>query len=254
MAPLELLGYFGKIPAAKDFVFHGLPVRVTEAWAEVAAGWMTSLRSEGEESFQRNVLSSPVWRFLLPAGFGGKAGVNGAAGLMAGSIDGAGRAFPFAVLLVSRQAAGILRPDARLDKALDRIEAAMLGFMEDQIAREEFVEMLKTVAPDLSLVARETATASPLLADTEKAACFIGADPAWSGDRAARAASLSSGPALSPAESPESYWWHDGHAPLRPSQFYAVRGLPTEATARPLFFADWPAGWQQRQPLGTGPA
>lgn len=261
MASLELLGYFGKIPAARDFVFHGLPVRVTEAWAEIAAGWMASLRSEGEEVFQRNVLSSPVWRFLMPAGFGGKAGVNGAAGLMAGSIDGAGRAFPFAVLLVSREAAGIQRPDARLDKALDRIEAAMLGFMEDQVAKEEFVETLKAVTTDLSLVVRETATGSPLLAEAEKAACFIGVDPAWSGERAAQASSLSSSPATSlslnpaspPAGSSESYWWHDGHAPLRPSQFYVVRGLPAETTARPLFFADWPAGWQPRQPLGAGP-
>lgn len=249
---MELLGYFGKVPSARDFVFHGLPTRVTEAWAKIVTGWMTSVRSEGEDVFQRSVLSSPVWRFLMPGGFNGDAGVNGAAGLMAGSIDGAGRVFPFAVLLVSRHASTLTRPDARLDKALDRIEDAMLGFMEDQIGNETFAEMLKTVTGDISLAAREPVAVSPLLADIELAACFNGVDPAWSGRQASQVMSL---PALtaSGAGSAENYWWHEGHGQLRPPQLYAVRGLPAYATARPLFLTDWSADWRPRALAAAGP-
>ncbi|WP_162894644.1 type VI secretion system-associated protein TagF [Rhizobium terrae] len=253
---MELLGYFGKVPSARDFVFHGLPARVTEAWAGIVAGWMVSIRNEGDDAFQRGVLSSPVWRFLAPAGFGGAAGVNGAAGLLAGSIDGAGRVFPFSVLMVSRHPSGVIRPDARLDKALDRIEAAMLAFMEDQIAKEDFIAALKAVTGDLSLVARETTASGSMLSETEAAACFTGVDPAWSGERAVQVISLPfdpAAPALQKAVSSESYWWHDGHA-SRPPQFYVVRGLPADATVRPLFLADWPVGWQMRTHDGEVPA
>lgn len=245
---MDLTGYFGKVPAARDFVFHGLPVRATEAWAAMAAGWMATLRNVGQDDYQRHVLSSPVWRFLLPAGFGGEAGIRTAAGLMAGSMDGAGRVFPFAVLLVSSEALVATRPNAALDGALDRIEPAMLGFMEDQATKDQLVQALATAADDLSQALRRPTTTSPFLTVSEGAACFSGVRPSWSGEGATKAMSL---PSAKSPERAESYWWHDGHGDRRP-QFYAVRGLPSEMTARPLFIDDWPTGWQPRQITGEG--
>ncbi|NKN36384.1 type VI secretion system-associated protein TagF [Agrobacterium sp. a22-2] len=245
---MDTTGYFGKVPAARDFVYHGLPVRLTEAWASMVSPWLAAARSQTGQDWPQAALTSPVWRFLLPGGVPGAADYGGCAGLMAGSIDGAGRVFPFAVLILS-DGFSSRRPDATLDLTFDRIEPAMLAFMEGHFAAADFAAALLNEGRSLSAGASNE-TFKPVLGGGEDAACFIGGRPAWNAEAAVE--SYRPGAASTPClDVSESYWWHDGMGPQRGPEFCVFRGPPGDTAAQPFFNADWRKAWQRRNVIGA---
>lgn len=245
---MDTTGYFGKVPTARDFVYHGLPVRLTEAWASMVSPWLAAARSQDEKNWPQAALTSPVWRFLLPGGVPGAEDCGGCAGLMAGSIDGAGRVFPFAVLLLSESFTA-RRPDAALDLVFDGIEPAMLAFMEGQFAAADLTAALLNEVRSFT-AATSNETLKPVLDGGGDAACFIGGRPAWNAGAAVESYRpvAASTPRLDVSE---SYWWHDGMGPQRGPEFCVFRGLPGDTAAQPFFNADWRKAWQRRNVTGA---
>lgn len=245
---MDTTGYFGKVPAARDFVYYGLPVRLTEAWASMVSPWLAAARSQSGQDWPQAALTSPVWRFLLPGGVPGAADYGGCAGLMAGSIDGAGRVFPFAVLILS-DGFSSRRPDATLDLTFDRIEPVMLAFMEGHLAAADFAATLLNEGRSLSAGASNE-TFKPVLGGGEDAACFIGGRPAWNAEAAVE--SYRPGTTSTPRlDLSECYWWHDGMGPQRGPEFCVFRGPPGDTAAQPFFNADWRKAWQRRNVTGA---
>jgi len=84
-------GWFGKLPAHGDFVRARLPEDTVAAWdGWVRAGLAASREALGER-WLAAFLEAPVWRFRIAPGLLGAAGL---AGVMAPSVDRAGRYFP----------------------------------------------------------------------------------------------------------------------------------------------------------------
>jgi type VI secretion system protein ImpM len=84
-------GWFGKLPGHGDFVRSALPEVTVAAWDRwVRAGLAASREALGERWLEA-YLEAPVWRFRLAPGLCGDAGL---AGVMAPSVDRAGRYFP----------------------------------------------------------------------------------------------------------------------------------------------------------------
>jgi type VI secretion system protein ImpM len=84
-------GYFGKLPRHGDFVRAGLPEEIVagfDAW--VRAGLAESRAMLGE-AWLDAFLEAPVWQFRFAPGLLGAAGLSG---VMAPSVDRAGRYFP----------------------------------------------------------------------------------------------------------------------------------------------------------------
>ncbi|MCL6707128.1 type VI secretion system-associated protein TagF [Pseudomonas sp. R2.Fl] len=237
---METVGFFGKVPAARDFVFHGLPARVTEAWAGFASDWLSEARRNAGPDWMQVVLRSPVWRFLLPEGLP-DCGIAGAAGLMAGSVDGAGRVFPFCVMLMTDSPGTPPAPDAALDAVMDGIEPLMLGFMEASHERDPLVAALETARS--KFMRRTIAETRPYLREDEAAAILFGTEPAWSTAKATEAFAL---PSAGVDHRAECHWWHDGLGETMGSQHLVTRSIPTGSAAAPLFCGNWKNHWLPR--------
>ncbi len=243
-------GYFGKIPSARDFVFHGLPTRTTVAWADHMAGWLTAGRKLGGDTWKTSFLTSPVWRFVVPAGI---AGAQGWVGLLAGSVDEVGREFPFAVMIGTDVDPAETQPIAALDPGLDRAETHMLEFMEGQAQREALLESIEAAATDIRRdlsIPNGRAPRSILPRDDEGAVCLTGTSAAIPGSGFKDAFGWPSA-----ARGAYCLWWHEGAAG-RPPEICVSRGVPTPRCAASFFLGDWSGhGWAPRDPadyVGNG--
>ncbi|KAF0812109.1 hypothetical protein IGB42_03386 [Andreprevotia sp. IGB-42] len=86
-----MIGWFGKIPAAPDFLVR----RVDGALFERLTDWMeasvASYRSTAGADWQSLFLQAPQWRFLLAPGVAGQQAILG---ILTPSIDAVGRCYP----------------------------------------------------------------------------------------------------------------------------------------------------------------
>jgi type VI secretion system protein ImpM len=87
-------GWYGKIPAAGDFIARRVPAAFSEAWDRWLQRAIAGSRERMAEDWRDAFLSMPVWRFVLsPAMLNG----NAWAGVMVPSVDAVGRYFPLTV-------------------------------------------------------------------------------------------------------------------------------------------------------------
>ncbi|WP_291295950.1 type VI secretion system-associated protein TagF [Elioraea sp.] len=84
-------GYFGKLPRHGDFVRAGLPEEIVAGFDAWLRAGLAESRAMLGESWLDAFLEAPVWRFRFGPGL---LGAPGLAGVMAPSVDRAGRYFP----------------------------------------------------------------------------------------------------------------------------------------------------------------
>lgn len=92
--PAFASGWYGKMPAAGDFVARRVPGAFCEAWGRWLQRALEGARARLGDRWPEDFLSMPVWRFVLGPGLV----TPGAwAGVMAPSVDSVGRYFPLAL-------------------------------------------------------------------------------------------------------------------------------------------------------------
>ena len=136
-------GFFGKLPAKRDFVTLGASRQFLEVWEPwLQASLATSRQTLGEDwtaAYNR----MPIWRFWLGANFADEAII----GALMASVDGIGRPFPLAVLCGEGE--GLLPPpeiDAN-EVWCEGAEAALLGALHPETAFEDFARGVETLEP-----------------------------------------------------------------------------------------------------------
>jgi type VI secretion system ImpM family protein len=235
-APLR--GYFGKVPASRDFVFHGLPMRTSGRWADHMAEWFAlGARAHGSD-WQQHVLASPVWRFALDRDV---ISAEGWIGLMAGSIDGVGRLFPFAAMVSADLDLGRGVSLDGIDGVLNRLELPFLEFIENEAAglSTELVGALDELVGGLSasrFSAPDGKSMLPGAADIA-AALLSDIDPLQD-------VRLGVAGQTSEASAPYALWWHPGTSG---AVRCVSRGILPARHAVALFDSDWQRhGWEPR--------
>jgi type VI secretion system protein ImpM len=129
-------GFFGKLPAKRDFVAFGVSRPFLELWEPwLQASLATSRQLLGEawaEAYNR----APIWRFWLGAQFAREATI----GALMASVDGVGRPFPLAI--VSGEGEGLLPPPEieANDGWCAAAEHALLGALAPETTFESFAE------------------------------------------------------------------------------------------------------------------
>lgn len=115
-----LAGFFGKLPARGDFVAAGLSTELVTAWDNWAQQRLVESRDTLGEDWTTLWLTTPAWRFALPAG---QCGTRTITGVLMPSVDRVGRYFP---LLAAVEGAGSGRDPSRPQAARfhDAVEAA----------------------------------------------------------------------------------------------------------------------------------
>lgn len=243
-------GYFGKIPSARDFVFQGLPMRTTDAWANHMIEWLTAGRMAARTDWVSRFLMAPVWRFTLPAGV---LGAEGWVGLLAASIDSIGREFPVTVMIEADIATDRCQPIGALDPWLDLVEERLIAFVEGQIGTPALMAALGDVAGDIGrtaeIAAGTAATGTLILprADDDGLCLDLAAGAApWS----TRAEAAYAWPTVSPAapDAPLCLWWHEG-GDGQAANICVSRGIPGRSAAAPFLVGGWPTlGWHAHDP------
>ena len=122
------IGWYGKLPAAGDFLMRRLPDSFRLPWDQWLCAGMIEAKEQFSDDWEAAFLSFPVWRFLWHAG---AAQVPVWAGVLVPGVDRVGRLFPLTVALPIDQAGLARRSIAALDRQLDAIQVLALRVLED---------------------------------------------------------------------------------------------------------------------------
>lgn len=245
---MALFGYFGKVPAAADFVFHGLPMRTCDLWADHMAEWLAVSREMVGDDWTERFLTSPVWRFVISKNV---IGPQCWVGVLAGSIDSVGRTFPFTAMIAVDMALQDTQPISLLDPRLDRVEGHLLSFIEGHISQETLMKVIgdtdAALARDLGTSIWSSGNAEIKPADGDRAVCLCGPSlPSGPHDPMA----AFRWPSETQSEGPRRLclWWHDAYHD-RNAELCVSRGLPPRESVIPFFLGDWEGfGWTPCDP------
>jgi type VI secretion system protein ImpM len=135
------VGVFGKLPARRDYVQHGVDPRLMQ----VLDPWLQRSLAESRQALGERwldaFLTAPIWRFWLGRGV---CGVT-ALGAMMPSVDGVGRYFPLCVLGAFDD---VPPPDQNEQPAwFDAVEALMLGALAEGGSYEGLLAGLDALPP-----------------------------------------------------------------------------------------------------------
>lgn len=224
-------GYFGKLPAAGDFVQRRLPPVFVDAWDRAFSHALAGARDLLGAAWPQAYHSAPAWRFLLAPGVVGPAAWGG---VVLPAADRVGRCFPMVV--AARLAGGAAHPGvlddggrwfaqvadvartAQADRGIDvaRFDAAVAALVLPEDPCEPTVPVLP---PSIDRSRRDYWL--PLPAGDLRLPTAL-----WSHLAAAGQCTL---------------WWHHGDA-RGGGVLHVGRGLPDAATFTGLLGSDVRAG------------
>ena len=122
------IGWYGKLPAAGDFLTRRLPESFRQPWDAWLCAGMVDAKATVGEFWQDVFLSFPVWRFLARCD---SKEPRLWAGLLLPGVDRVGRLFPFTVALSVQAETLMQRSCVVLDQHLDSVQALTLKLLED---------------------------------------------------------------------------------------------------------------------------
>jgi type VI secretion system protein ImpM len=137
------MGYFGKVPAAGDFVSRNIDRKLREN----LDGWLRASLEQSRatlgDSWLSSFLAAPVWRFLI----NGMAGLQQPViGVMIPSVDKVGRYFPFLVVAEIDKAAMDSDGLALIDRAIGAMEPFALSALEEEFDLDYIEHQLAALA------------------------------------------------------------------------------------------------------------
>lgn len=136
------VGWYGKIPAAGDFVHRRLPRELIAWWDRWLQFGLVALKQAPDAAAARSFASAPIWNFAIPAGPG--AGVA-QLGCITPSRDRVGRGYPLCVVAALPPAQ---YHSSILDDASDyyrQVGASMLVAVRHGCAPDQFDRSLQQV-------------------------------------------------------------------------------------------------------------
>jgi len=232
------VGFYGKLPSHGDFLRRRASDAFVDAWdawlRECLAASRTALGARWLDLY----LTSPAWRFACAAGACGPAPVIG---LLAPSVDQAGRYFPLTIVSELPAHASLVTAAAS-SRFFDGAERLVIETLAaERVDFDRFDRGVVALEQDLPAVAL-----SPGLAlEPAASAVLIDAPQAW---QLPLAASSDVGFAfqqlvslhLEAAYRPLVIWWTDGSAVVEPSCL-VLKGLPGPALYPALLEGSWSA-------------
>ncbi|MCK7612018.1 type VI secretion system-associated protein TagF [Roseibium sediminicola] len=129
-------GYFGKLPARKDFVLGNCPKGFLKLWELFLIKGLAQSRLDLEEDWKEAYMTMPVWRFLLsPVDLAETSGplARPIAGAFMPSVDGAGREYPLTVVAEAGEGAAEIAGGW-----FDHVEAVLLSALQDEATLDGF--------------------------------------------------------------------------------------------------------------------
>lgn len=124
-----MTAFYGKLPAKGDFLSRNLPREFIDTWDDWLQSGMNASRQVLGESWLETYLTSPLWRFALPAG---ACGMSAWTGVLMPSMDKVGRYFPMAVIRMVPPALSPVCVAMQNDTWFDNVESVLLAALDDE--------------------------------------------------------------------------------------------------------------------------
>lgn len=236
-----MAGFYGKLPAKGDFLARGLPREFIDGWDDWLQTGMNDSRQALGENWLQTYLTSPLWRFVLPAN---TLGADAWAGVFMPSMDKVGRYFP---IMVAVQLPASSRPfvvAASCTNWFEAIEAHLLSALDaEQLDMDQFERSVQGVVMPSPELVPAVAPASidrgarlPLDADANVSKLFL-------------QQSIST---LESSLGECCIWWGHGSELVAPSLVMS-RGLPDSGRFTALLDGNWGAwGWSEGSEAASG--
>ncbi|MEI8394315.1 MAG: type VI secretion system-associated protein TagF [Rhodospirillaceae bacterium] len=232
-------GYFGKLPARRDFVTANLPRVVTETWLGWVEDGLVRSRELIGEDWLGCYLNQPVWRFALS---GGLCGAGAVAGVMVPNLDRVGRHFPLTImaLLPADTAPAVIA--VALAEWYRAAEVLALSSLEAGFLFEDFERRVEALVLEFPAVI-------PMAKPSETAWMSISGQAngwQWASDAQGDPARVFAGlfdQAVARSVTSYSLWWSVGSDVIPPA-LTAHRGLPGANAFTALVDGRWEQrGW-----------
>ena len=142
------VGFYGKLPAAGDFISRNLPQEFINPWDN----WLQDCLVESREHLGKNwlntYLSSPIWRFLLGSGLCGSKSV---VGIIMPSVDKVGRYYPLTIAAIIEHSPQVPFLFSSRNDWFEQLEDVALMGLENTLDVERFDQFIRTI-PSFSTV------------------------------------------------------------------------------------------------------
>lgn len=233
-----MTAFYGKLPARGDFITRSLPREFINQWDDWLQSGMNASRQALGDAWLDTYLTSPLWRFALPAGICGNTAWTG---VLMPSMDKVGRYFPMTVV---RQVDGTRSPvtvAAQNPRWFGAVEELLLDALDaQQLDLNVFEQSLRNVPfEDRELLAR-----SPIDAGGSRIALDESLDVSRSLLGFVR-------DGVEQATGGMCFWWGSGSDSVAPSLMY-TRMLPDPHMFTAMLSGAWSnCGWQD---ASAGPA
>jgi type VI secretion system protein ImpM len=225
-----MVGFYGKLPAKGDFLSRRLPREFIDQWDDWLQVGMNDSREALGDSWLQTYLTSPLWRFVLPAN---TLSADAWAGVFMPSMDKVGRYFPMMAAVPLAASSSPLLVAAACATWFEEIETQLLSALDDEeLDMDQFASTLQgvdmpvpTAAPATAPSALDQGVRLPLDANVNVAHLFL-------------QQSIS---ALQPSLGACCIWWGQGSDLVAPSLVLS-HGLPGPGQFTALLDGNW-ANW-----------
>ncbi len=222
-------GFYGKLPAAGDFVSRRLPRSFLDPWDQWLQVVIAASRSRLADSWLDLYLTSPIWRFALAPGV---CGPNGWAGVLMPSVDRVGRYFPMTIALSLPEGAGPVLLTAAADW-YQRAETAALSVLEHDGVDVDGFDQAVSALGSVAVPVPDGAPVGPAAEGQQGWRLPVAEGQDFSGLVPALAHVL-----LEQRFGPYSVWWSEGSERIDPGLLLGA-GLPDGDAYADMLGAGW---------------
>ena len=229
-----MVGFYGKLPAKGDFLSRRLPREFIDQWDDWLQVGMNDSRQALGDQWLQIYLTSPLWRFVLPAN---TLSADVWAGVFMPSMDKVGRYFPMMVAAPLAASTSPLLVAATCTSWFEEIETHLLSALDDEeLDMDEFATTLQGVAMS---VPTATSVASPPAIDQGLRL------PLQANVSVAQLILQQSISVPEPSLGSCCLWWGQGSDLVEPSLVLS-RGLPGPRQFTALLDGNWSKwGWSE---------
>lgn len=140
----KLPGFYGKLPAYRDFIRRRLSTAFVQSWD----GWLQEAVSESRrqlsESWLDAYLISPIWRFALSRGLCGPEAV---VGIMMPSVDAVNRHYPMVITACLPDATNLFHLAAHAQNWFAGVENAAVSWLVPKLDLDTMDASLQQCCP-----------------------------------------------------------------------------------------------------------
>ena len=143
--PVNVVGYYGKVPTHGDFVSRGLPTTFIGPWDIWLQEAIHTSRQQLGDNWLEYYLTSPLYRFVLSPGI---CGDSAWMGMLMPSVDRVGRYYPMTISLKDHEATNPFVALQKHNGWFEQVELLALSCLNDDFNLDNFYQGICQLTPN----------------------------------------------------------------------------------------------------------